>query len=92
MNYQDIFDTVSPGSFKKHSDETRAQMRASRSQLDKEVRLKLSNAKLKPIMTPNGVFPSRSAVAAAADVNATTVSRWLKKFPNDYYYITTPAK
>jgi hypothetical protein len=29
MNYQDIFDTVSPRNFKKHSDETRAKISAS---------------------------------------------------------------
>jgi hypothetical protein len=43
--------------------------------------------KWKPIMTPNGVFPSAKAVAAAAGVTYVTVWNWMKRWPNDYYYI-----
>ena len=48
--------------------------------------------KCKPMMTPHGLFPSKAAVIKAAGVAPATVNKWLKKFPNDYYYITTPAK
>jgi hypothetical protein len=38
-------------------------------------------------MTPNGVFPSAKAVAEAAGVTYVTVWNWMKRWPDDYYYI-----
>ena len=43
--------------------------------------------KWKPIMTPNGVFPSQKAVAEAAGVTYVTVWNWMKRWPEHYYYI-----
>lgn len=43
--------------------------------------------KCKPMMTPNGVFPSGQAVAKAAGVSYVTVYNWMKRWPNDYYYL-----
>jgi hypothetical protein len=41
----------------------------------------------KQLMTPNGLYPSRSAVANAANVDPTTIKRWIAKWPEHYYYI-----
>ncbi len=41
----------------------------------------------KPIMTPNGPFPSLSAVAEAAGVKPGKVWIWMKRWPEHYYYI-----
>ena len=41
----------------------------------------------KPIMTPNGLFPSRKAAAQAANVDPVTINVWLKKWPKEYYYV-----
>ena len=41
----------------------------------------------KPLMTPNGVFPSAMAVADAAGVSYVTVWNWMKRWPEDYYYL-----
>ena len=38
-------------------------------------------------MTPNGQYPSQKAVAEAAGVSYQTVWNWMKRWPNDYYYI-----
>lgn len=68
-----------------HTAETRAKMSASGGHPQTaEHKAKLS----KPIMTPNGPFPSVKAVAETAGVSANTIRRWLKNFPNDYYFIT----
>jgi hypothetical protein len=53
-----------------------------------EQRQAISVRKSKPIMTPHGLFPSRAAVAKAAGVWVTTVRDWMKKYPNDFYYVT----
>ena len=41
----------------------------------------------KPIMTPNGVFPSVMEVSRVAGVTYSTVHYWMKKYPKHYYYI-----
>jgi hypothetical protein len=41
----------------------------------------------KPLMTPNGVFPSAVAVATAAGVSYVTVWNWIKRWPEHYYYL-----
>lgn len=43
--------------------------------------------KWKPIMTPNGQFSSQKAVAEAAGVSYQTVWNWMKRWPDQYYYI-----
>jgi hypothetical protein len=99
MNYQNIFDTASPGSFRKQSLETRELQRAATLKQvaqhhprtgvkhTTETIDKIRATKLKAIMTPNGVFPSRLAVAQAAGVHPTRVSVWVKKWPKHYYYV-----
>ena len=42
---------------------------------------------LKPVMTPNGLFPSRTVAAQAANVGVATINLWMKKFPKEYYYV-----
>jgi hypothetical protein len=41
----------------------------------------------KPVMTPNGKFPSVQSVADAAKVDGNTIRRWMKKWPEHYYYV-----
>jgi hypothetical protein len=41
----------------------------------------------KPLMTPNGLYPSRKAVAEAANVPFWTVDSWIKKWPQHYFYL-----
>jgi len=48
---------------------------------------KANPKKCKPIMTPHGVFPSQKAVAEAAGVSCVTVWNWMKRWPDQYYYI-----
>ena len=53
-----------------------------------ETRAKLAKtSRIRDVMTPNGVFPSRVAVARAAGVDGSTIDRWMKKWPEHYYYI-----
>lgn len=54
------------------SDETRARQSASMST---------------PVMTPHGLFPSVRAVVEASGYNKRYVYRWMKKYPNDFYYV-----
>lgn len=53
---------------------------------------KIKIAPCKKTMTPNGVFPSLKAVAEAAGVSTVTIRKWMKKWPEHYYYITKEAK
>jgi hypothetical protein len=76
------------------SAEHRAKLSASKTgyKLSEETKLKMAQARLgrkfnKPVMTPNGIFESRTAVALAAGVDPTTVGNWMKKWPEHYYYI-----
>ena len=46
----------------------------------------------KPVMTYYGPYPSKTAVARAAGVDPGTVSNWIKKYPEHYYYITKDTK
>ena len=42
----------------------------------------------KPMMTPNGLYPSLTAVFKASGVSSrTTIYRWMKKWPEHYYYV-----
>ena len=77
--------------------ETRAKMSASQKGKNKgkkrsaETRAKMSANHTRPaaklLMTPNGLYPSRKAVAKAANVCPETISNWIKKWPEHYYYI-----
>lgn len=53
-----------------------------------ETRAKISAINSKPVMTPNGAYPSIKAVAEASGFPGHTVRRWLKRFPDQYYFIT----
>lgn len=61
------------------SAETRDRMKAAAQLRAQKVRQK--------IMTPNGVFQDVHAVAAEAGVGRATVYSWIKKYPNEYYYV-----
>jgi hypothetical protein len=89
-----------------HSAETRAKMSASRKgkTFSAETRAKIGAAGKgkaisaehrasisKPMMTPNGVFPSKNAVAVAANTTTVTIARWMKKYPEHYYYLPKEA-
>jgi hypothetical protein len=41
----------------------------------------------KPVMTYYGLYPSVSAVAQAAGVFTSDVRRWIKNYPEHYYYV-----
>jgi hypothetical protein len=65
--------------------------------VSEEARAKMSQAKKgrrrplnvtgKPIMTPNGIFPSVMQVSRVAGVSYDRVHYWMKKWPQHYYYI-----
>lgn len=48
-------------------------------------KLKIQNVNSKSLMTPNGLFPSIQSVATAAQVDPSTIKRWMKKWPQHYY-------
>ena len=64
----------------------KALQRAPRS---KESRETQAQKQWKPVMTYYGAYPSLKAVAEAASVSGTTVRKWMKKYPQHYYYIET---
>jgi len=82
---------------KTRSAETRAKMSAAKKGVvvPPEVRAKMqatrqaNNACCKSVMTPNGVFPS---IKAAEEAGVKSVQYKLKKYPDQYYYITKEAK
>jgi len=65
-----------------HSDETRAKMSKA-----SKLRKRELNVTGKPIMTPNGVFPSIMEVSRVAGVSYYTVHYWMRKWPEHYYII-----
>jgi hypothetical protein len=70
------------------SAETRAKLSANyRRPWSEESSAKLSAIKSTPVMTPNGLFPSRKAVARAAGVGPATITRWMRKWPEHYYFV-----
>jgi hypothetical protein len=75
------------------SEEHRANMSAAASKgriMSEETRAKISATKLnkaKPLMTPNGLYPSRRAVVEAAGVTWYAVNCWMRLYPEHYYYI-----
>jgi hypothetical protein len=77
------------------SEETRKKISDSKkgsSVFLEQARQKMSDARTgkkfnRPVMTPNGIFESRSAVALAAGVHYKTVGWWFKKWPEHYYYV-----
>jgi len=73
------------GKPKPKSAEHRAKLSASK-------KGKLNGGNSKPIMTPNGIYPSHSAVQRAAGVSEPTVYRWMKKWPEHYYYLDKQRK
>ena len=79
---------------RKHSAELKARwseiakVREANRVISDETRAKLSKtSRIRDVMTPNGVFPSRAAVARAAGVHPKTVDGWMKRWPQHYYYI-----
>ena len=73
----------------KYSEESRAKMSASK--IGKAVPegngAKISAAKMKPIMSPLGMFPGRKVLAEAMGVHTVYIGKLLKKFPDQYYYV-----
>ena len=61
---------------KKYSAEIRARMLAA-----------ATASKGRPVMTYYGPYPSVMAVARAAGVLDETVRKWIKRYPEHYYYI-----
>lgn len=85
----------SPMKGRTHSEEARALMSERHSggpkvghAVSAETRAKISAINSKPVMTPNGVYPSIKAVAEASGFPGHVVRRWLKRFPTHYYFIT----
>ena len=76
---------------KKLSIETRAKMsKAQKGRVvSDETRAKMSakNGMSRPVMTPNGVFPSWAAVARAANRHSNTINDWRRKWPEHFYVI-----
>lgn len=63
-----------------HTDQAKAN-------ISKSKKGKPNPRKCKPMMTPNGVFPSAKAVATAGSVSYVTVWNWMKRWPEHYYYL-----
>jgi len=42
----------------------------------------------KPLVTPNGIFPSRKDAAAFYQVQTPVMNDRMKRYPNEYYYIS----
>ena len=84
---------IKPSHTKKHTAEARAKISANRRggmsnrKHSVETRAKMSATREKAVMTPNGLFPSRRAVAQAAGVSASNITHWMKKWPEHYYYV-----
>lgn len=57
----------------------------SRQALSKKMQERYS----RPVMTYYGVFPSRRAVAEAAGVSTAMVGKWMKLYPEHYYFLET---
>ncbi len=87
---------------RKHTEDTRAKMSATAKQtcwnkgqqLSADIRANMSKAATlrrekyaRGVMTPHGYFPHVLAVAEAAGVGKAAVYQWIKKYPNDYYYV-----
>ena len=68
-------------------EETRKKMSESAKNRQREL-----NQTGKPIMTPNGIFPSVMEVSRVAGVTYSTVHYWMKKWPEHYYYIAKDSK
>jgi len=64
------------------SEETRVKMREAA-----KLRKRDLNVTGKPIMTPNGIFPSVMEVSRVAGVSYYTVHYWMRKWPEHYYII-----
>ena len=69
------------------SPETRAKINATVVKKKPPSREKGTGRPFKPVMTPNGLFPSRTAAAQAANVDPATIINWMKKWPKEYYYV-----
>ena len=93
-NLQDLFDKESNlhgNCYKKHSDQRCANISegakkrwANTSQRYTDA---AAQARRKAIMTPQGVFPSRATAAMALGIADQRLDRWMKKYPEQYYYI-----
>jgi hypothetical protein len=93
-NIQDLFDEQSNlhGNFyKKHSEERRANISAGAVKRWANTSVRYTDiagaARRKPVMTPQGVFPSRISAAKALDITDQKLDSWMKRYPDQYYYI-----
>lgn len=93
-NLQDLFDAsahLHGLTHYKHSDERRANISkgAKKRWANTSVRYTdiASATRRKAIMTPQGLYPSRAAAFRAYGVCSTTLDSWMKKFPEQYYYV-----
>ena len=69
------------------SPETRAKISATVVKKKPPSREKGTGRPFKPTMTPNGLFLSKTLAAQAANVDPSTISNWMKKWPQEYYYV-----
>lgn len=81
------------------SGEIRAKMSASakRRRATAQTRFSIQQAKFRPIMTPSGSFPSKTAAVEWAQarglVNAyNKITKWLKTHPELFYYLPKDTK
>ena len=81
-------ETCAKLSARTHTEEWRQKMSASAKQRGMPLGMRAA----KPIHTPLGDFDSKALAAQAHNCDSTLISYRLKKFPQDYYYITKDAK
>ena len=78
------------------SEETRAKLSAAMTgkSLPKSdaTKAKIATAKCKPVVTPNGNFPSIKAAAAGYNVKGNVIQYRMKKYPTEYYFVARPSK
>lgn len=94
MNLQALFDVTANqhgSTHYKHSDERRANISAGAIKRWANTSVRYTDiagqARRKAIMTPQGLYPSRISAAKALDISDQKLDRWMKKFPEQYYYI-----
>ena len=78
---------------KKANDETRAKQKATakKRNYSPEMIAKFTTSKPLRLMTPNGLFPSIKAVCEASGKCEDTIRKWIKKWPEHYYYPDRPT-
>jgi hypothetical protein len=93
-NLQELFDATANRhglTHFKHSDERRANISAGAKKRWANTSVRYTDiagaARRKAIMTPQGLYPSRAAAFRDLGISDQKLDRWIKKFPDKFYYV-----